>query len=197
MSRPDHGLVTADDVCTAVRTVLQAHVPPWAAVLGLPEHTGRWVMLPELDADAGEGTPYGVITSPGLGELPTLDFRTGRQDMTWRVAVAVVDRGHDHDSTASATRRWAAAVRAALVRGDPTLGGLASGLRFLVETYGARPAKDQARTLGSCVVTIDVDVDDVLPTGLPAGAGGPPPDPTVQRTRATVSVRRPTPTTPE
>lgn len=181
-------VVTADDVCQAVENVLTEHLPGWAAAAGLGQ-LRTWQQLPTPQAITSAALPVGAITSPGLTGPPTK--RRDTYEATWRVAVAIYDRGTDHSDTQSRARRWAALIRTVLVQ-HPRLGGLALRLAWVGEDYALLPDQSSARTLAGCAVALDVTVDDVVPAAAPIELGGPPSDPAVLSTQTTVSVRRPT-----
>jgi hypothetical protein len=178
-------VVTAHDVCTAIEALLTDHLPGWAAAAGLAA-VRRWDQLPTPEALSAAATPAGAITSPGLTAPPTR--RRGAYEATWRIAVAVYDRGSDHTDTQRRARTWAALVRTVLI-GHPHLGGLARDLQWVGEDYAPIPGVGAARTLGGCVVAVDVTVADVVPASAPPALGGPDPAPTVRATRSTVTVR--------
>lgn len=167
-------IITGESVCAAVRAALIEHLPPWAAALGLPPGPRRWISLPAPGAAPQEQTPFGVITTPGLIREPTR--HPGRYDATWRVAVAVMDRGGTHDETAARARTWAAAIRCALLASG-SLGTLGATVSWASEDYSAHAERDAARTLGGGAVGFDVHVPDVHPRTLPAPRPGPPSGP--------------------
>ncbi|MFW6776073.1 hypothetical protein ACOACO_17450 [Nocardioides sp. CPCC 205120] len=181
-------LVTADDLCVGVQTVLTDHLEHLVEQLGwhegdkplLPVTT--WTQLPTREALTTATFPAGAIDSPGLASTPSRRGRGG-VDATWRIGVGVYDRGADHGDTAGRVRRWAAAVRACVLQ-HPTLDGTASSATWVGEEYAEIPLRQAARTIGGCAVAFDVtatnvvDVDD-LPTRL------------VESTHLTVSGRLP------
>lgn len=186
-------LVTADDLCRAVEAVLAADLPGWAAAAGLvePGEPGvrTWQQLPTPEALSSATFPAGAITSPGLTGPPAKS-RNG-YDATWRLAVAVYDRGTDHADTAGRVRRWAALVRTVLVSSS-RLGGLAYSVTWVGEDYAARAEPGSARTLGGCSVAFDVLVRDVVPSAVPPELGGAPAGPVVTSTATAVTVHTPT-----
>lgn len=186
MSAPTLGgvrLITADDVCRAVEQVLTEHLPRWAEASGLPA-VKTWQQLPTAQAISAADVPAGAITSPGLTESPT-KHRTS-YDATWRISVAVYDRGNDHSDTQRRTRIWAALIRTVLVQ-HARLGELARRLDWVGEEYALGPEQG-ARTLGGCAVAFDVTVTDVVPPVAPPDLGGAT-DPTVITTRPAITVR--------
>lgn len=182
-------LVTAQDVCDAVETVLRAHLPDLATRTGLPT-VKEWNQLPTLEALTTAKVPALAVTSPGLAGPPTR--RSTGWEADWRVVVGVYDRDKSHAATAARTRRWAAVVRQVVLQ-HPGLGGVAVGTVWVGEEYAERPERSAARTLGGCAVAFDVTVRDVLdnepyiaPDPSDPGGGD---RPTVTSTRRTVTVR--------
>lgn len=191
-------LVDADTVCAAAETTLRAHLPEVIALLGLDVNAGRekkyappakWDQVPALEALASIPAfpaAVGAITSPGLAE-PPVRRRFDAYDATWRLSVGVYSRGRDYAETARRNRRWAAIIRACLVR-HPDLGAGAESLTWVGEEYRQVPQKNAARTLAGCAVAFDVKFTDVVlfPTGP-----GPVTEqvPTVQTPITSVTVR--------
>jgi hypothetical protein len=181
-------LVTADDICHAVEVLLTNHLPFWSEAAGLPE-VKTWQQLPTPQAISAAAVPAGAITSPGLTEPPTK--HRDAYEATWRVVVAIYDRGTDHTDTQGKARTWAALIRTVLVQ-HPRLDGLALRLTWVGEDYALLGERSSARTLAGCFVAVDVTVADVVPAAAPPEFGGSPTAPAVITTRSTVSVRPPT-----
>lgn len=176
-------LITADDICAGAEAVLTSgrlreivELAGWEELRKIKD----WHQVPSLDALSEANLPTGAITSPGLTDSPV--GRHGNYAATWRVVVGVYDRGASYKDTARRTRRWAAVIRAALLE-SPTLGGVASGVRWVGEEYAERPNKNQARTIGGCAVAFDVDASNVVDLTPYSVA------PVVTATQTTVSVR--------
>lgn len=166
-------LVTADDLCVAAQTILEEQLGDLIDALGLgaPESPApddeaatpfevpeTWTQVPTETALQSAETPAGAISSPGtIGAARTT--RTG-VSATWRIRVAMFDRGTDYNDTAHRVRTWAALIRGVMLR-NPGLGGLASGLRLATESYRLFPETGAARTLGGCAVEFDVDVQNI------------------------------------
>lgn len=175
-------LVTADHVAAAAEQTLRDQIPTLIASLGwdvdatdpeapeadplFPRPAKKltapkaWDQVPTLDALTTATFPAGAITSPGLTNPPT---KKGwdRYDATWRLSVAVYDRGGSYDDTASRVRSWAALIRAALAL-NPGLNGLSQSLIWVGEEYRLLPQKGAARTIGGCAVAVDVTVENVM-----------------------------------
>lgn len=166
----DFRLVTADDLCHAFETILTAKLPVLIEQLGLDEELApisggalgvkTWQQVPDLKALVPASFPAGAITSPGLADRPTRK-PGGAYDAVWRIAVGIYDRGRDHAETARRARTWGALVRAVMLA-NPSVGGLASGLRWAGEDYGQTREREAARTLGGCAVSFNVGVSNVV-----------------------------------
>lgn len=176
MSVPTIGgvrLVTSDHVCTAVQDALEAHLPAWVTAAGLKQ-VNTWEQRPDATEIAAANLPAGAIGSPGLAKPPVLNRGGAGKRRTWdatfRVGVAVYDRGSDHAQTAHRARTWAGLLRTVLDQhGD--LGGLARSTTWVGEDYGTAGRGD--RTFGQGVVAFDVEVPDVIPATGPANAPTP------------------------
>lgn len=160
-------LITADDLCDGMQAVLAAQLGPLIEALGLDERPRpekpyvvpkRWDQVPVLEVIQSASFPAAAITSTGVVGTPRTS-RTGI-DATFLVRVGIYDRGSDYSATASRVRTWAALVRALGVR-NPTLGGVASGVRFVTESYRQLASKDAARTIGGCAVDFHVDARNI------------------------------------
>lgn len=161
-------LLTADDLCTGADTVLTAALPTVLEALGLDEPDGgraaftppaNWTQVPTLEALQAAVMPAGAVTTTGITGTPRRSS-TGT-DATWRIRVGMFDRGRDYNETANRIRTWAAIIRAVITM-NPTLGGVASGSRWVGETYRQLPQVGVARTLGGCSVEFDVDARNVM-----------------------------------
>ena len=161
-------LMTVDDLAAGMSTVLAETLPDLIDAFGLNVAQGgekpytapaTWTQIPRLEVLQAADMPAGAIASSGTVGTPTTR-RTG-VDATWRLSVAVFDRGQDHNVTARRVRTWAALVRAVGLR-NPTLGGVASGVRWVSESYRLASDRGAARTLGGCQVDFDVDARNVV-----------------------------------
>lgn len=173
-------IVTADDLCDAVEAVQRAGLPVLIEQLGLDQAQGAekaytvpstWAQVPTLTALQSAILPAAAVTSSGIVGAPVR--RTTGWDATWRITVGMFDRGDDYHVTAGRVRTWAALVRAVGIA-NPTLGGIASGVRWAGETYRQYPQANVARTLGGCAVDFDVDVRNVADLGSLAPLVGAP-----------------------
>lgn len=165
-------LITADDLCTGTQTVLKAQLGALIEALGLDERPRPekpftvpkvWNQIPVLEAIQSANVPAAAITSTGIVGTPRKSRNpdgSDRIDATFLVRVGIFDRGSDYNVTAHRVRTWAALVRAVMLR-NPTLGGVASGVRWVSETYRQFPEKGVARTLGGCSVDFHVDARNV------------------------------------
>ena len=139
-----------------------------------------WQQIPNPRALTSAQFPAAAITSPGLADRP--DRRSFGYDTKWRVAVGIFDRGDNHDNTAWRTRTWAALVRGVMVR-NPSVGGVASSLRWISEDYAERSERESARTLGGCAVGFDIGVTNVVDLSAL--------DPAVRTTQSDLAVNPP------
>lgn len=159
-------LVTADDLCVAAETILKTQLGPLIEVLGLdaPDSTKpftvpkTWAQVPTLEAIQSAQVPAGAITSAGTVGTPR-ESQTGL-DTTFRLRIGMFDRGSDYSDTAHRVRTWAALIRGVMLR-NRSLGGIATGLRFVTEAYRQYPQVNVARTLGGCAVEFDADVHNI------------------------------------
>lgn len=161
-------LITADDLCAGAESVLTAQLPDLLTALGLDVAQGSekayqkpktWAQIPRFEVLQTANMPAGAITSTGVVGTPRT--RSLGTDATWRISVGVFDRSGDYNTTAHRVRTWAALVRAVMLR-NPTLGGVASGVRWVGESYRLAAEKGSARTLGGCQVDFDVDARNVV-----------------------------------
>ncbi|TIC78779.1 hypothetical protein [Nocardioides sp. GY 10127] len=180
-------LIDADQVCTAVAASVLEHLPAVITAAGL--NASQWKpprdfkQVPTADALGKIAAwPAGASACPGLLEPPTRTVDGWRA--TWRVFLAVYDRGGDYTATAARVRKWAALVRAAALH-DPTLGGVARSVTWADESYLLRTAAGEARTIGGATVALNIQVSDAVDaTDLTAD-----PLPTVTTTSTSVAVR--------
>lgn len=164
-------LVTADDLCDAAAAVLEEHLGPLLEALQLddPELTApgikpfkvpvTWTQLPVLEALQTAILPAGAITSTGIVPGTVRESSLGT-DATFRLRLGVFDHGADYNDTANRARTWAALMRGVLLQ-HRTLGGVASTLRLVSESYRQFGQTSVARTLGGGVLEIDVDVKNI------------------------------------
>ncbi|MBB3041021.1 hypothetical protein [Nocardioides soli] len=190
-------LVTADDLCHGMETVLRGQLGGLIIALGLDERPRPerpfevpkvWDQVPVLEAlqSAVANRAVGAITSTGIvGQVTTRRNADGSQrlDATFLVRVGIYDRGSDYNVTANRVRTWAALVRAVGLR-NPTLGGVAGGVRFVTESYRQFPQQGVARTLGGCAVDFHVDARNIADLADLDGAL-----PVVESPFSTVTVR--------
>lgn len=162
-------LITADHVCAAFQATLERHLPEWLAHLSDLSPVTEWLQLPTTQAITAAQYPTGTVVSPGLSGAPVRRTRTV-MDATWRVMGTIYDRGPDHTDVQRRARTWAALMRAVLLQ-HRSLGGLASGLEWIGEEYGVINASNAARTFGACTVSVDVTVEDVVPSSAPPAPG--------------------------
>jgi len=153
MDTPDGPVVTCDEILVEVELCLSTYLPAYAAAAGLSTVTG-WQQLPTTEALTSAVFPVGAITSPGLADTPTRDGQGW--NATWRIAVAVYDRGEDYAQTARRARTWAALVRSVLTRHLLEDSEVVRDVLLVGEDYALRPETSSARTLGGGAVALDV-----------------------------------------
>lgn len=180
-------IVSADELCTALETVLTDHLADEMVALGYTAAVGYepvrdWQQVPTINAIATAKLPAGAITTPGLADSPTWVPSHRAYRTTWRIAAGVYVRGRDHDQTQRMARNYAAAVRVTVLR-HKGLGGIAEKLRWVGEDYALRPERESSRTLAACAVAFDV-------TAMTIGTGRPvSQQPEVLTTPTTLSVQ--------
>lgn len=190
-------LITADDVCAEIENVLRAELPFWAHLVGLADaaevsaegQVRSWDQLPDPAAISTAQLPAGAIASPGLTSsgVPTRRGGVLRWDATYRVAVAVYDRGGDFNQTQSRCRRWAALLATVILR-HQRLNGLSESVTCITQQTTPSGSPTSARTFAQAIAIFDVTCKDVWPLGAatPDPTGQVPERPTV--TKSTVSV---------
>lgn len=168
----DIRLITADDLCVGAQTILVGQLGALIEALGLDERPRGekpfelpkvWDQVPTLEALETAKYPAAAITSTGVVGTPrtTRSGGTNRVDATFLVRVGIFDRGPDYNVTAARIRTWAALVRGVLLLPEnASLGGVASGVRFVTESY-RNLRKEVARTIGGCTVDFHVDVQNI------------------------------------
>lgn len=139
-------VVTADEVCVAVQTLLQTYLPAVFvdAELDPPVRYDQVPSLAALEADASSTPTIGVFTDGTQGD-PIRD-ENGAYAEVWRVTVCFFVRGDDYDDTAHRCRVGTQLIQVLLVQ-NPTLGGVAAGV-YPGEKRFDRAGADAARTLG-------------------------------------------------
>lgn len=186
-------IVTADLITEAAHVQLVDLVPAFAAALDLSP-VSTWQQLPTVQALQSAVTPAGAIACPGLVG-PPVKRRDGTYAATWRLVVAVYDRGATatrdpagYASTQKRAHRWAGVIRAAILA-DPTLGldGIVETTTWVGEDFADNIDSKSVRTLSCAAVSFDVTVPvalDLLDVTNP-----PQPGPLVLTTDTRVTVR--------
>jgi hypothetical protein len=155
MDTPIGRIVTADEVCDAVSSTLQAWLPVVLPLLDDElEQPNDYQQVPDQEAIETAALPTVGIFTPGLSEEPVRDS-DGDLDLTWRVTVVAFVRGDDYSQTQHRTRLFAAAISTVLIQ-QKTLLGFADSTRLVSEEY--EPVTTGARTIGGAIVEVDVKV---------------------------------------
>jgi hypothetical protein len=129
-------IIDADTIEQAALTTLQAWLPdhlahqerrrPAVAALVPGGHfiaPRSWPTVSDFNLKAEDQLPAVVLVSPGTVGAPRRE-RGGQYSATWRLEVAIGVAGRDEAEARQIASIYLAAIRGALVQGDPTLGGL-------------------------------------------------------------------------
>lgn len=126
-----------------------------------------WTTRNHFDRFPEDQLPAIIVVSPGLAGKPVKDG-TQRYRTVWDLAIAVICSARDEPSTKSLARFYCGVVRAIMVQ-HRSLGGIASGLEWVDESYDEiMDEQDTARVLASGQVSFRIEVD-----GTVSGRGGP------------------------
>jgi hypothetical protein len=155
-------VVTADEVCQAVATILETFLPDVLA--SIPDDRtidppSSYSQVPTREAvlQAEAELPAVGIFSAGLSGPPVRD-EDGNWSKTWRVTVVGYVRAGSYTDTQWMCRTLAPLILAVLAQ-NQTLGGIAASVTPIDETYDVVDS-DASRTLAGCAVDIDVEVQD-------------------------------------
>lgn len=133
-----------------------------------------YTVATEIDRDVEDQLPAVVVVSPGISDEPKMEG-DGSYRVTWSVGIGVFASAKDRSSTSVAIRRYCAIVRAIVLQ-KASLGGVASGTRWLDENYDDMDF-DDGRTIGVGTVLFEVEVHNaVTRRGGPAVPTAPDPD---------------------
>lgn len=117
--------------------------------------------------------PQCVIISPGMAGPPKMEG-DGTFRAFWRLGIGVVNSAKDAASTNRNSKWYAAAVRAIILQ-HRSLGGIAQGVKWELESYEEGPVESE-RTLAVASCEFIVEVEGVVDSGQ--GPAVPePPDP--------------------
>ncbi|GAB3867378.1 hypothetical protein GCM10028801_41230 [Nocardioides maradonensis] len=179
-------VVSADQICVGVETVLREHLAATVDTLGWTERLGtirEWQQLPVTDAIATAKLPAIAVTTGGIVGAPTTT--TSGTRATWGIAVGLYARGRTHAETQAKVRDWCAATRSTVLA-HKSLGGIAISTKWIGERFDLFPSREDARTFGAGVISFDVEVRMALDPTIDAGGL-----PTVLTTPTTLSVQSP------
>jgi hypothetical protein len=125
-------------------------------------------------------TPTIIVVSPGTADEPSMEG-DGHYRAEWALGVGAVVSTSTQESTNLVAKIYGAAIRSLLIQ-HGSLGGVASGIRWMDESYDDLPSDDSDRTLGSAALYFRVEVDEVVNRyGGPDGTFFPAePDPDLQ-----------------
>jgi hypothetical protein len=162
-------IITRNDVRDATIEHLQLWTPAYIGEVAVQRNKGR-CDLPEfrsfrfstsdVDKWAEEQLPACVVVCPGLSDEP-LRQGNGLYDSEFGVGVGVIVSGRDEQSTDELVGIYCAAVRAAMVQ-HQSLGGFASGVRWIDEDAISNLGFDDSRTIAGGRVILGVGVDSVV-----------------------------------
>lgn len=175
-------IITGRQVRDATERTLRLWAPAYVAEIGRQD--GRpanalpvmrsYVSSVTFDGPMPEDqVPACVIVAPGILGEP-VRHGDGTHEATWAVGIGVVVSGQDQENTADLANLYAAVVRTIMLQ-HPSLGGFATGLRWLDERYDPLPTEDR-RTFGAAIVQFAVVVPSVVDAN--GGPAEPPDDPT-------------------
>ena len=144
----------------------------WSAAPAPPR---SYTCSAQLDRFAEDQLPAVVIVSPGTIGVPEL--HSGTYDAVYGLVVGVYCSASTDRATHDLVRLWCAALRACLLQ-SPSLGGVASGLRFVDESYDQVDIEAR-RSLGAGICGFEARVNAIVDatagplTGLDPPDGGP------------------------
>lgn len=104
--------------------------------------------------------PTCIVVSPGLANEPR-EEGDGNFKAEWEFHVGCVVSTSQQNQTNLVAKIMGAAIRAALLQ-HASLGGIASGMTWLDESYDDLPDDDVSRSLGASTLSFRVEVDDVV-----------------------------------
>jgi hypothetical protein len=105
-------------------------------------------------------TPTIIVVSPGTADEPKMEG-DGHYRAEWGLGVGAVVSTSTQETTNLVAKVYGAAIRAIILQ-QASLGGIASGVRWMDESYDDLPSDDSDRTLGSAALYFRVEVDDVV-----------------------------------
>jgi hypothetical protein len=162
-------IITRGDVRDAVTDHLQewsqAYIGEVAVQRGkgrcdLPQFRSFRFSTEDVDKWPDDQLPACVVVCPGLADTPDRQG-DGVHDGEWSVGVGVIVSARDQESTDELVGIYTAAVRAALIQ-HPSLGGFASGVRWIDEDTIPSLGFDDSRTIAGGRVVLGVKVDAVV-----------------------------------
>jgi hypothetical protein len=187
---PREGVVfSASLLEQAAATLLSGLLPAYGAAVAdqlgwsaAPPPPRSYTCSAQLDRFAEDQLPAVVIVSPGTIGPPEL--HSGTYDAVYGLVVGVYCSGSTDRATHDLVRLWCAAIRACLVQ-SPSIGGVASDLRFVDESYDQVDIEAR-RSLGAGVCGFEARVNSVVDANAGPLVGTDPPDdqawPTVETT---------------
>lgn len=173
-------MIDASQVEQAVEDTIRLWATTYLAELerqrGLPARTLKpprdYLKLNEFDPSNPITLPACVIVSPGMTEPPVKGGQ-GKYTATWGIVVGIIVSANTQENTMILAKRYCAALRTMLLQ-QKSLGGFASGNRFLEEGYDEIPSSE-TDTMVAATLGFEISVDDVSTASR--GLSVPPADP--------------------
>lgn len=159
-------IVAEETVTSAVSDQLKLWLPTYlkeirlqrSEPIDLPDPRS-YNVRPENDRWDEDQMPAVIVVCPGLAAAPSMDGE-GNYNAPFRVGVVVFALGNDDLSVRLNLGLYAAAVRAILVQ-KPSLGGLADGSEWTMESYDSAPV-ESSRTMGAATVEFIFNIPGVV-----------------------------------
>jgi len=138
-----------------------------------------WVRRNHAEHFTRDQLPQMVVVSPGLAAPPVKDGR-GVYRATWMIGVATIASAKDEQTTQDLAKFYAACSRALMIQ-HQSLGGIASNMIWMDESYDDIPSEEET----SNVIAAGVNYFRIEVEGVADWRGGPripfnpppPPDP--------------------
>jgi len=174
-------IFVATDLERAAAETLALWYPVYAEELRLQRAMPTTVPMPRSITNRDDITKYPedqlhaiIVISPGLAPIDPAEEGDGFISAWWELGIGVVASAATERDTELVTKMHGALVRTIMLQ-HGSLGGVASGMRWVDENYDDIIDEDQERSLGASIDLFYVHIDDVVNRW--AGPVGPPPDP--------------------
>lgn len=103
--------------------------------------------------------PAVVLVSTGIADRPRRKG-SGGYDVPWALGIGVVVSARNQEAANSLAKRYTAAIRTLLLQ-HPSMGGFATGVEWMDESFDDVPA-EKRRTLAGGIVTFRVDIANAV-----------------------------------